>query len=80
MEHGGQLLVVEGFGEVVALAVLAAQVAEPLELVEPLDPFGDGGQPEGGGQVDDGAGERGCVGAAGDLVDERLVDLEDVDG
>src|SRR6266508_3653776 len=80
VEEGGELLLVQGFGEVVALAVLAAQLAEPLELVEPLDTFGDGGEAEGGGQVDDGLGERGGVGAAGDLVDERLVDLEDIDG
>jgi hypothetical protein len=54
----------KGFGEVVALAELAAKLAQGGQLLGRLDPFGDGLQAEGLAQDDDGPGQGGLLGAA----------------
>ena len=69
---------VQGHAEVVALGGAAAQGAQALGLFLALDPFGDGHQTQGLGDLDDGLGQAGRV-VIGQRGDERAVDLEDVD-
>ena len=62
-----------------ALAELAADRAQPVELLGLLDAFGDGLEPERVRQAHDRGGDRGAVGASTDALDERAVDLERLD-
>ena len=55
------------------------QLEQLLHLFGVLDALGDGPQPEDARELDDRGGERRLLAAVGDAVDERLVDLEDVD-
>ena len=69
-----------GFAKKIALAHVAVQLQQPLQLVGSLDALGDRLQVQDAGQLDHGGGQRRRLAAFGDPVDERLVDLEDVDG
>ena len=64
--------------EQIALGVRAPEVDEAVALLLAFDALGHHGQVEGGGDVHDGADHGVVAGAEG--VDERLVDLDDVDG
>ena len=63
----------------VALSELAPHLDQLLELSGILDALCHGAQVQDAGQIDHRGGQ--CPGFAGlaDLVDERLVDLEDID-
>jgi len=63
-----------------ALDLLAAGASEELLLFGVLHPFGDHRQLQAVGEGDDGAGDGGVVVVVGQAGDERLVDLQDVDG
>src|SRR5205823_4311641 len=69
----------ERLGEPVALGGVAAELAEPFRLLFGFDAFGDDGELERLGQFDDGPDDGRFDGVAGDVVDEDLVDLQDVD-
>jgi len=69
----------EGPGEVVALAELAAELAQGGQLFGCLDAFGDRLQTERLTEGQDPPGEGGVLGALGHAGDEGAVDLEDVD-
>ena len=73
-----QLLGLHGLGEQVALDRPAPQRLQLRELFLCLDTLGHTVQRQRAGQVDDGLGDR-RVALVVQLVDERPVDLEDVD-
>jgi hypothetical protein len=75
----GDRVCVQGSGEVVALPLVASHGGDRGALLGLLDPFGHGLQAQAVPELGDSAGHRRCLGAVGDAVDERLVDLEDVD-
>ena len=66
-------------GVQVALAAGAAEPAQDGDLLGSLDALGDDLEVEGAAELDDRPGQHGPVAALADPVDERLVDLEDVD-
>src|SRR5579862_2254856 len=66
-------------GEVVPLRAVAAEAQKLVELPGALDSLGHRHEAEHLGHVDDRGGERELLRALVDVVDERLVDLEDVD-
>ena len=65
--------------EEVALAELAADRGQPVELFGLLDPFGDRLEPERVRQAHDRGGDRAAVGPSTDAGYERPVDLERLD-
>jgi hypothetical protein len=69
----------EGPGEEVALAELAAELAQGGQLLGCLDAFGDRLQTECLGKGEDPPGKGGVLGAPGHAGDKGAVDLEDVD-
>ena len=72
---------VERPGHQEALALVTAEVDETVELALVLDALGDDLQPEAPGQADDGGDQRRAARVRVDQrIDERLVDLEHVDG
>src|SRR5581483_6032353 len=80
--RGDQLLQVrqrQRPGEQEALAELAPERAQRVELLGGLDALGCRLQVEGLGDVDDGAPEARVLGAPGDALHEGLVDLQEVD-
>src|SRR5512132_2447083 len=79
LEVHGQLGAVQRDGEVVALAQLAIEHAQPLELLHGLDALGDRLQAHPVPELDDGPRQRAVGRAARDGVDEALVDLQRVD-
>src|SRR6185369_4800410 len=66
--------------EEVALAELAAKRAQRSQLVDSLDPFRDDLQSECLGELDDRPDEHRAFAVCPEAVDERSIDLEDVDG
>jgi hypothetical protein len=58
---------------------MSQQGAELGRLLGGFDAFGDALQGQPGSEPDDGADDRGVRGVVDDIVDERLVDLDDVD-
>ena len=66
--------------EQVALAHLAPDRPQLVELQRGLDPLGDAAQPERARQAHDRGRDRGAVGALADALHERAVDLEHLDG
>src|SRR5690606_26076887 len=79
-QEGGDVVAGAGAGEQVALAQVALDAAQPVQLVLGLDPLGDGLEAEGVGERQDGGHDGGVVGARPEAVDEGPVDLEHVDG
>src|SRR5919197_1933098 len=75
----GELAALQRLGEVIALPELAAQPAQLLELLGALDALGDRLQAHPAAELDDRARQRAVLRAAGDRVDEALVDLQRVD-
>src|SRR5829696_2445614 len=71
--------VVQRPGEPVALALLAAEGDQVGRLLGLLDALGHGVELEGVAELHDGVGQGGVLPTPADPVDERLVDLEDVD-
>ena len=69
-----------GAAEVVALGVVAAQQIEVVGDVGGFDAFGEDGDLEAFGHLDDGADDGAGVGVGGEVADEGLVDLELFDG
>jgi hypothetical protein len=68
-----------GSSEVIALPVIAAQGPQGVELGRALDALGDGGCPEGTGELN-GPGHRGgALVIRVDRADEGQVDLDVVD-
>ena len=78
-EEGVNSCGAEGPGEVVALAELAAELAEGGQLLGCLDAFGDRLQTERLGEGEDAPGQGGVLGAPGHAGDKGAVDLENVD-
>src|SRR5215217_2634051 len=70
---------VQRAAEVEALAHVAAEVRERVELVLALDPLRDDAHPEQRAELDDHRQQRVIVWGASRAVDERLRHLEDVD-
>src|SRR5690606_13837799 len=66
-------------GEQVTLHLVAAVAAQQLELTARFDPLGDHLEAQALGERDDRLGDRGVVRIGGDVLDERLVDLERLD-
>src|SRR5687767_13478554 len=66
-------------GEEIALHLVASELAEPVELLRCLDSFGDRSQTEVAGQVDDGADDPFVPGVGAEPLDERAVDLDEVE-
>lgn len=64
----------------VALHLVAVVPAQEVGLLAELDPLGDDLQSQRAGHGDDGADDRRGVGVGGDVADERLIDLQCVDG
>src|SRR5689334_5422721 len=67
-------------GEVVSLAVVTGHLVECLLLVVGFDAFGDDLEFEGVAEPDDGFADDPAVRVVTQAADERVVDLEDVDG
>src|SRR4051794_32361860 len=65
--------------EVPALSVVGAHRTELVGLLLGLDALGDDLHAERPGQHDDSTDDRGVLGVAADLADERAVDLQEVD-
>src|SRR6187549_3437227 len=76
LEVRGQLVAVQRDREVVALAELAVEHAQPLELLHGLDALGDRLQAHPAPELDDGPRQRAVGCAARDGVHEALVDLQ----
>ena len=70
---------IERAREVVALAEVAIEPAQDVELGLRLDAFGDHGQAAHRGEFDDQAHEGGVFVVVGDAVGEFLGDLQDVE-
>ena len=70
----------DGHGQEVALTVLAAHGDQQVALDLGFDAFGDDVEVQGAGDADDALDQSEPLVGDGDPVDERLVDLEDVDG
>ena len=66
-------------GEQAALRAVAAELAQPLELLRPLDALRDDGQAERARHLDDRRDDRRVVLVAAEAGDERAVDLEHVE-
>ena len=66
--------------EEVALRQMAIELLQSVDLFGLLHSFGDRCQPEGVGEFDDGADHHVSATATDDSIDERLVDLDDVEG
>ena len=79
-EEGLDGELVEGAGEVEALAVGAAEAGQLGRLGLLLDALGDDPEVEEVGDAEDGGGQGRLPGPAQEAVDERLGQLEDVDG
>ncbi len=62
-----------------ALLQIATRVAEAIQLILPLDTFGDRPKRQRGGDLDDRPRESRLIGVAGKAIDEGLVDLQNVD-
>src|SRR6266480_1835298 len=77
VEQGGDLGGGDGAAEVITLGPVATEALEPVGLLGVLDSLCDHLQPEAAAQLDDGCGQR--VPALAGAVDERLVDLQNVD-
>ena len=75
----GRLAGVHRPGEVEALGAVAAHPDQALDLGLRLDALGDRRRLQAVGELDDAAGERLGSDVVGDLVDEALVDLDDLD-
>ena len=58
---------------------MAAELAQALELDLALDALGDDLQAERAGDLDDGGDDRRVLVLGADAVDERAVDLDDVE-
>ena len=69
----------DGIAEQVPLRVVAAVLAQELELRFGLDAFGDDLEPQAVRHLDDGVDDRGIVAIDGHVAHERLVDLQRVD-
>src|SRR3984893_497203 len=69
-----------GPGEVIALAEVATELAQRLELPAGLDAFGRHREAERVREGDDGLDDRRVLGVLAEAVNERLVDFQDVDG
>src|SRR5437764_1075043 len=63
-----------------ALDAIAALLLQELQLLLGLHPLGDDFEVEAVGHGDDGADDGGVAAVGGDVADERLVELERVDG
>ena len=70
-----------GYGsrEVVALTAVATEFVQQIGVEGRLDAFGDGGEFEAAGEVDDGTYEGGAAGVGVVGRHQGAVDLEDVD-
>ena len=64
-------------GEQVALGLVAAELAQTVELIGRLDAFGDGSQAEVGREIDDGGDDALVFLIDPEALDERLVDLDE---
>jgi len=80
LQHPAQLPQRHRMAEQVALQVVAAMVLEKRLLFRGFDPFGDHLQVQGVGHDDDRLDDLHVLGRLGDVLDERAIDLQGVQG
>jgi hypothetical protein len=79
-EQMGDLVGGRGASEEVTLRDVTTELASRGELARALDAFGDGDHTERVGQTGHVGGDRRALGVVLHALDERLVDLDHVDG
>ena len=80
LEKLGEFLGNEGSTEIVALGLIAAMGLQEGHLFAGLHAFGDNLLVETFGHGDHGGDNRGVVGLGGDVMHERLVDFQTING